>query len=120
MLETLLFAHFIGDFVFQRDVWAKNKSKSNVALTKHLLAYTATIYFFSLFLFVPLYNSYAMAFWFSVTNGLFHWVTDYFTSRMTSALWKAGKVHDFFVVIGCDQMIHMFTALWLLRYIGVM
>jgi len=46
-----------------------------------------------------------------------HFFTDYVTSRASSLLWKEGKVHDFFVTIGADQMIHYFTIFGTLIWI---
>lgn len=40
-----------------------------------------------------------------------HWITDYNTSRWTSKLWAKGDVHNFFVVVGGDQLIHYLTLL---------
>jgi hypothetical protein len=37
---------------------------------------------------------------------IFHTITDYFTSRLNSKLWKKGDVHNFFVSIGFDQVLH--------------
>lgn len=111
-IAVLLFAHFIGDFVMQTDVWAKTKSSNNIALTKHILAYTGTLFLFALALFDPL-----TALWFSVLNGIAHWNTDYVTSRITKKLWQQQRVHDFFVVIGADQLIHYLTLLFFLRYV---
>jgi hypothetical protein len=44
---------------------------------------------------------------FAVVNSALHFVTDFCTSRATSALWKKDQRHWFFVVIGLDQAIHM-------------
>jgi hypothetical protein len=46
-----------------------------------------------------------------------HGVTDYFTSKWTSRLWEEKKVHDFFVVIGLDQLIHATTLLITFNYL---
>src|SRR5262245_3555308 len=108
IIALLLIGHFIGDFVFQRNVWAVNKSKSNVALTKHVTVYTATLIAFSLIL------GWKIGIAFGLANGLMHWCTDYVTSRITSRLWKAGQVHNFFVVIGLDQLIHYLTMIGIL------
>ena len=107
-LHTLLLiftAHFIGDFVLQSDTMAIGKSTSNYRLTQHLVVYTAFIAVATL---SPVW---------ALVNGIAHWITDYFTSRWTSRAWKAGHRHDFFVIIGLDQLIHaatlMATAVWL-------
>jgi hypothetical protein len=41
-----------------------------------------------------------------------HTVTDYITSRINSRLWLAQRVHDFFVSIGFDQVLH-YTQLYI-------
>lgn len=88
----VLFLHWLGDFVFQSDWMAKNKSKSNEVLLIHISAYS-----------LPLF---LIGWKFALINAGLHCVTDYFTSRWTSKLWAAGNVHWFFVVIGLDQFIH--------------
>lgn len=47
-----------------------------------------------------------------------HTITDYFTSRLNSKLWSEGKVHNFFVSVGFDQVLHyvqLFTTYYLLK-----
>jgi len=53
---------------------------------------------------------------FSITF-LTHWFTDLFTSRWTSKLWEKKDVHNFFVVIGLDQLIHATTLLITYNYL---
>jgi len=35
-----------------------------------------------------------------------HTITDYFTSRLNAKLWAKGDVHNFFVSVGFDQVLH--------------
>lgn len=94
----ILFLHFIGDFVLQSDWMAQNKSKSWFPLTVHIFVYGAALRVglqsFDSGLYV-------------LVNALAHYLIDTVTSRWTSALWKEGKVHWFFVVIGADQFAHV-------------
>jgi len=46
-----------------------------------------------------------------------HTITDYFTSRLNSKLWEQGKVHNFFVALSFDQILHyvqLFLTYWFL------
>ena len=91
----LFWLHFIADFVLQSDEIARTKSKCNLILLLHVTIYSLPFLWFGwLFAFV---------------NGAAHFITDYFTSRATSRLHKAGKNHWFFVVVGFDQAIHLTT-----------
>jgi hypothetical protein len=51
-------------------------------------------------------------------NGVLHWITDYFTSRLNAHLWQAKRTKAFWIGIGADQLIHtttlLLTAHWLL------
>ena len=104
LLLGLIWLHWIADFVAQADWMAKGKSSSNKALTAHIAIY-------SLFLLI-LGPKYALV------NGALHWITDYFTSRQTKKLWEKKEVHNFFVVIGLDQAIHMTTLFLTIPLIG--
>lgn len=108
----LLAAHWVADFVLQTHWQASNKSKNNVALSRHVLVYTAILGLASF----PLMVGNIAWLPFVVGNGALHFATDYFTSRWSSKLYAKQDWHNFFVVIGLDQLIHQTTlavTLWL-------
>jgi hypothetical protein len=102
---VLLVAHWFADFVLQTHWQAQNKSKNNVALFRHVLVYTFIIAHASLVLFGPGPGWLA----FVLVNFALHFATDYFTSRASSKLYAKQDWHNFFVVIGFDQLIHQIT-----------
>ena len=106
MTDILLIVwfHFLSDFILQSDKMAINKSSSNKWLSIHVAVYSIPFVYFGL--------KYA------AINYVLHWITDYFSSRATTVLWKKGERHWFFVVIGFDQAIHMtclFLTYWYLK-----
>ncbi len=92
-LIILIFIHWFADFCLQTDKVAQGKSKSNLVLLQHVSIYSAPMLIFG---------------WkFALVNLVLHFITDWFSSRATSYLWQKGDRHNFFVVIGLDQAIHM-------------
>lgn len=110
---VLLMTHWFADFVLQTHWQASNKSKNNAALTTHVITYTAVMTFVSLYLFYP-----ENVMPFIGANAVLHFCTDWCTSRLSSRLYAKQDWHNFFVVIGFDQLIHQVTLagtmLWLL------
>ena len=98
IIMYLLATHWVADFVLQSDKMAKGKSTSNKWLGIHVLVYAVC--------FIP-----SLSIGFVLLNGAIHFVVDWFTSRQSSRLWAEGRVHDFFVVIGFDQLIHALTLI---------
>jgi hypothetical protein len=103
----LLAVHWVADFVLQSHWMASNKSKSEKALAIHVAVYTI-----ALCMAVPLifFNA-GIGQWLAFVwlNGSLHWATDHCTSRWSSRLWAKQDWHNFFVVIGFDQLMHQFT-----------
>lgn len=97
----ILWLHFLGDFVFQSDEVAKQKSSDNGVLLQHVILYA-----------LPLL---IIGWLFALINAAIHYGVDFITSRMTSWLWQNELRHWFFIVIGLDQAIHL-TCLYLTYY----
>lgn len=97
VILALVWVHFVSDFILQTDKMAQNKSSSLTWLTIHLVVYTIPLLIFG-----PM---------FALVNGLAHWITDFFSSKATSYLYKKNLNHWFFVVIGFDQAIHISTLI---------
>jgi hypothetical protein len=111
---SILIIHFIGDFVLQTDKQAKGKSKNWRDLLSHTLTYSGFWLFigtiWSISSNIYTHFNYLFDWWivwkFSIITFIFHTITDYFTSRLNSKLWTKGDVHNFFVSIGFDQILH--------------
>lgn len=122
---TILIIHWIADFVFQKETWAKNKSKKWDALLIHTITYS--FIWLCAALIIDLYTMLKINIWyfevyqvqmFVLITFITHTITDYFTSRLNSKLWAKGKTHLFFVSIGFDQILHyiqLFTTYYLLK-----
>lgn len=108
VLFVLLFAHWFADFVQQSNEDAQNKSTCFGHLLSHVINYglwltvaTCDLVFFKLidpWLFCL----------FILIQTISHLGIDYITSKLNSVLWKQSRVHDFFVSVGLDQMLHYF------------
>jgi hypothetical protein len=118
MIWTFLFiilVHWVSDFVLQTQHMSTRKSSSNYYLTLHVVIYSfATILGWALVLPLLGIHLYSGPVWLAfLLIFVTHWITDYFTSRRTSKLYKEERYHDFFVVIGFDQVLH-YTQLFLI------
>ena len=113
-ITGLLMNHWFCDFILQTRKQAENKSKSNFWLSLHVINYFAG--FVILMLIVAVARGDVLVqtrpiLIYCIVNALAHWVTDFFTSRWTSYLWREKEIHSFFAVIGFDQLIHTVTLL---------
>ena len=117
-LMLILAAHFLSDFVCQTHEMSIKKSKSLLWLSYHVLVYTSvTTLSWSLFFGYKMNDPITTIPMIFITTFISHWITDYFTSKWTSRLWAEEKVHDFFVVIGLDQLIHAITLIITFNYL---
>lgn len=114
---ALLAVHWFADFVLQTHWQASNKSKNIEALGRHVATYWICLAVATPFIFgIP--KDYGM-FVFVVLNTALHFATDYVTSRWSASLWAKQDWHNFFVMIGFDQLIHQVTlAATMLLFFG--
>ena len=110
---AILFIHWLADFIFQSHEMSLKKSKSVKWLSYHVLVYSV-VTTLCWFVFSPEVVTIGYIFCWTFMS---HWITDFFTSKWTSYLWKKESVHNFFVVIGIDQFIHATTLLLTYEYL---
>jgi hypothetical protein len=115
----IIVIHWIADFVMQTDKMAKGKSNNSFDLIHHTATYSA----FWMICIQFLWNQNHNTEWvllttlkFTLITFISHTIQDYFTSRLNSKLWAKGDVHNFFVSIGFDQVLH-YAQLFLTFYI---
>lgn len=105
----IILIHWVADFVLQTDNQAKGKSTSWKWLLSHTGTYSLVWLVIICFLFPADWDFYQRglySIYFAGITFVCHTITDYFTSRLNSRLWKEGKIHEFFVSIGFDQVLH--------------
>lgn len=111
----ILFIHWVADFLFQNQKMALNKSKENHWLFIHVLTYSTVWFVVGVFFFDLI-----KVLQFTFITFVFHYVTDYVTSRWTSKLYKDQKFYgfpSFFSVIGLDQYLHYLQLILTYYYI---
>ena len=110
-IVVVLFGHWLFDFVGQPDWMAMRKSKEWWVLTQHALRITIGSAITALAIVLMAKHSHPefLTYW-AIINGVGHFAIDAVTSRITSKLYAKGDIHNFFVVIGFDQFLHMTLA----------
>lgn len=110
----ICFSHWVADFVCQTDWMAQNKSKTNYPLFIHICVYTLVMIPFAVYAL----SGFTTIVLFLILNAVAHFVTDFYTSRVNSRLYAAGKFGSnkipnlgFYSSIGFDQFLH-YTALF--------
>lgn len=114
---SIILIHWFADFVMQTDAQAKGKSKEMYWLISHTVIYS--MIWAPFILMGAYYLKYSLnVVWFIPITFIAHTITDYFTSRLNTKLWNKGDIHNFFVSIGFDQVLHyiqLFTTYYLLK-----
>lgn len=136
---TILFIHWILDFIFQTDYEAKNKSKSWLALLSHTIKYSVWWTIPITILVAVNFKDEIIVLQFVLITFICHTITDYFTSRLNSKLWEqatfwnnsynkekygnyatsqaAKHTHMFFVSLGFNQFSHFIQLLLTYYYL---
>ena len=102
IIIILLFLHFVGDFIFQSDKIAINKSESIKLLTLHCYVYMSLFYF--CFTWSKMFYNGTI---FLLLIFISHFIIDFITSRITKKFFNEGKRYKFFITIGFDQFLHL-------------
>ena len=134
VILSIIFIHWVADFIFQAEEWAVNKSKNFKALIRHTAMYSF-IWWIVIFIFSFWGNHFggptieqlgwspSMAF-FPFITFVTHTITDYFTSKIVSKKFAnnhlGSAIPNFgaFSIIGLDQVLHyiqLFTTYYLLQ-----
>jgi len=95
---TIIWMHFVADFLLQWDEMAKKKSSDFHWLILHSAIYSIPFLWFGLL------------FW--AVTFFTHMIVDGVSSRVSKILYAKNSYHWFFAVIGFDQALHM-TCLFL-------
>ena len=101
----IIIIHFLADFALQTNHQAQNKSAGwdwfNIALLRHVTSYSLVWAVVILAMSTPL-----VALGFTLVTFICHYITDWFTSRISKPLFDDKNYHDGFVVVGADQVAH--------------
>ena len=97
----ILLTHWVFDFVLQTDEMALEKGKNFWTLVNHSIVYSLG--------FLVVFGGREMFFILLVS----HIIIDGISSRVAGYFYKIGDRHNFFVVIGLDQVLHYIVLIWI-------
>lgn len=109
----ILVNHFLADFALQTHEQAINKSSSDKWLLYHVLTYSSILTISSCVIFPTI----AQCLIFGLLTFSFHFLTDYVSSRIGKPFWKNNDVHNGFVVVGFDQVLHYLQLYFTIKYL---
>ncbi len=101
-LIYILLIHFLADFGLQTHDQATKKGTDVLYLTYHVAVYSLIWLFASYTYFGNIWT--ALVFY--TFTFIFHWITDFMTSRIGKPFWDKGDLHNGFVIVGFDQVLH--------------
>ena len=109
----ILLIHFLADFGLQTHEQATNKGNSNKWLVYHVGVYSLIWFIASFIMFDDLFK----AFVFTVITFVFHFLTDYTTARVGKPFWENKDLHNGFVVVGFDQVLHYIQLYYTFKFL---
>ena len=122
----LLIAHWISDFVIQKEEWARGKHNSFTDLMSHTLHYALTMYIIVLIFHLIKYGNaiqfmHLLYFWFItlVTHTIVDFITSKFTYKYSHRMqwYFKNKSLGFFPMIGLDQTIHYIMLFYSYKFL---
>ena len=128
IIFVVLFGHWLSDFVLQKNKQKPSKDKSlktKVKKTlKNLVPHTIhySLILTGLIFILDLFNVFGAQSWWN-TPLLFiiifitHYITDFIITMVNSEYLKKNKRHEYFVMIGLDQLIHYMTLFITIHYL---
>ena len=122
LILLLLIVHYIADFFVQTQYQAENKSKSTTQLSIHVFTYTL---FFVPCIIYTLFKNHLnndpmepIIFFVGLSSiYITHWITDYFTSKVSAQYFKENNIRAGFQVVGFDQLIHYLSLGFIFNYL---
>lgn len=115
VLCYLFIVHYVADFVIQSQKSAENKSHSFRALWEHIFSY----YMFSIIaivvpsLLISPTNTLNIGWiYYVVCISSIHMLTDFFTSKFNTKMYKSKKTKLFWIGIGGDQLLHQIQIIY--------
>lgn len=125
LLALVFIFHWVFDYCLQPRKIADTKWSNVGSLFIHIAIYATGLFLYLLVCLIPLgpwkpeipSTNLAIAVFF-FGNLIAHFITDFFTSKITHRLYSELRIHAFFVVLGLDQLLHtlvlLYTTIWLL------
>lgn len=98
----ILLIHFLADFGLQTHEQAAQKSIDNKQLAYHVGVYSTVWLIAS----ISILGRADKAITFAAITFICHFLTDYVTSRIGKSYWEKKDLHNGFVIVGFDQILH--------------
>ena len=121
ILIYILIIHFLADFGLQTHDQAVGKGQGNSFLNKmlfyHVGVYTL-IWVVAMMAVKSLFDlSLLDVLMFGMITFISHYTTDYITSRIGKPFWSKNDLHNGFVVVGFDQVLHYIQLYYTFKYV---